>query len=393
MNFKYSDNIRRVHFPPISEVKGWLAGRTFPSDKPLVDLCQAIPGYSPHADLLAHIKEKLSDPLVCRYSPDDGLPEVREEICSWYGRRYDAELKREELCLTIGASQAFWLAMTVLCRAGDEVILQLPAYFDHPMGLQAMGVTQVYAPYEEATGCIPDTDRISALITPKTRAILLVSPSNPTGAVISPERLEELYQLAHKNGIALVLDETYNAFIDAPPHHLFDKEDWGGTLVHLASFGKTFALTGFRAGALVASKEFIHQALKAQDAMAVCQPRITQHAIAYGCKHLDSWVTDNAHMMKRRHDLFLAAFIQGNNPFKLETSGSFFAWIRHPWAEMSGREAAKRLVDEANLTCLPGEAFGPGLEGYLRLAFGNIRAEEIADAVERFMQFKETHQA
>ena len=201
------------------------------------------------------------------------------------------------------------------------------------------------------------------------------------------EQLEELYQLAASHNIALVLDETYNAFIDPPPHQLFEKKDWSDTLVHIASFGKTFALTGFRAGALVASKVFIYQALKAQDAMAVCQPRITQHAIAYGCRHLDEWVKENMRMMQRRHDLFRQTFISEDNPFRLEASGSFFAWVKHPWPEMKGREAAKRMVDEANLICLPGEVFGPGLENYLRLAFGNIREEEIAGAVERFKQF------
>lgn len=390
MKFTISNDIQQVHFPPISEVKGWLDGRTFPADKPLIDLCQAIPDYAPPSELLEHIKERLADPLICKYSPDEGLSEVREKVCDWYGKRYNARPGTEELCMTIGASQAFWLAMTVLCRAGDEVILQLPAYFDHPMGLKAMGVKPVYAPYDATNGGLPDTAQIASLITPSTRAILLVTPSNPTGAVIPPEQLEELFQLARKHNIALVLDETYNAFIDAPPHHLFEKKDWGDTLVHFASFGKTFSLTGFRAGALVASKEFIHHALKVQDSMAVCQPRITQHAIAYGCHHLDDWVTENALMMQRRHDLFRDTFTSDRNPFTLEASGSFFAWVRHPWPELNGRQAARRMVEEANLISLPGEVFGPGLESYLRLAFGNIREDEIVGAVERFIETAKT---
>lgn len=387
MSFKFSNKIQNIHFPPISEVKGWLAGRTFPEEKPLVDLCQAIPDYSPAADLLEHMKEKLSDPLVCIYSPDEGLPDVRETVCEGYRKRYFAGPQSDEICMSVGASQAFWLAMTVLCSAGDEVILQLPAYFDHPMGLQAMGVKPVFAPYDPENGGLPDNERIAALITPKTRAILLVTPNNPTGAVIPAQQLDDLMQLARQHNIALVLDETYNAFIDSPPHHLFSDPDWSDTLVHIASFGKTFALTGFRAGALVASKQFIHHALKVQDSMAVCQPRITQHAIAYGCEHLDDWVQENARTMKQRHDLFRDTFTAEGNPFRLEASGSFFAWVRHPWPDLSGREAAKRLVDEANLICLPGEVFGPGLENYLRLAFGNIRTDEIPNAVARFRHY------
>lgn len=385
MTYQISPQIRQVHFPPISEVRSWLEEHSSTYDRPLVDLCQAVPDYPPPPELIDHLREKLLDPLTCRYSPDEGLPEVRESVSNWYRRRYTAAPKPAEICLTLGASQAFWLAMTVLCSAGDEVILQLPAYFDHPMGLQAMGVKPVYASYGQNDGCLPDTDQIARLITPKTRAILLVTPSNPTGAVIPPEQLDELFELARSHRIALVLDETYNAFLDGPPHLLFAREGWEDTLIQLASFGKTFSLTGFRAGALIASEPFIHQALKAQDAMVVCQPRLTQHAVAYGCDHLDEWVADKCRMMQRRHDHFRLEFSsRASNPFRLDASGSFFAWIQHPWSNLTGRQAARRLVEEADLICLPGEVFGPGLERYLRLAFGNLHEDDIVAAVDRF---------
>ena len=88
--------------------------------------------------------------------------------------------------------------------------------------------------------------------------------------------------------------------------------------------------------------------------------------------------------MRQRHDLFIAELGKADTDFKLVASGSFFAWITHPWPELSGRAAAKRLADHANLICLPGEAFGPGLDAYLRLAFGNIAIEQIPAAVLRF---------
>ena len=169
------------------------------------------------------------------------------------------------------------------------------------------------------------TEAIAGLITPKTRAILLVTPSNPTGAVTPPETLAKLYLLAEQRRIALVLDETYNEFIAGGkrPHELFAMPGWDDHLIHITSFGKTYALTGYRAGMLVASKAFIHHALKAQDTMAVCQPRITQHAVRFGVDHLDSWVTANRVMMERRHDRFCAEFMKSGNPFRLVASGAF----------------------------------------------------------------------
>ncbi|OGU14495.1 MAG: aminotransferase class I and II [Geobacteraceae bacterium GWC2_53_11] len=387
MSMKVSPLISNVHFPPISEVKRWLIER--PDDgREMIDLCQAVPDYAPAPDLTEHLARIVNDPQMSKYSPDEGLPEVREAVCDYYGRKYGAELLPDNVCLTIGASQAFWLAIVTLCHAGDEVVVQAPYYFDHPMALDILGIRGVYAPFVEADGGLPNPATIERLISARTRAILVVSPSNPTGAIAPPDTLHELFEVARRHNIALILDETYNEFIPGGlrPHELFGIPDWGDHFVQIASFGKTYALTGYRAGLLTASEQFIHHALKAQDTMAVCQPRITQHAVRYGVEHLDGWVSANRDMMTRRHDLFRAEFTRPGNPFHLAASGAFFAWIRHPFENCTGRQIARRLVDEAALLCLPGEVFGPGLEGYLRLAFGNIREEAIPEAVRRFRE-------
>jgi aspartate/methionine/tyrosine aminotransferase len=386
---KFSSHIKAVQCPPITEVKSWLAGLDLDAGRPLVDLCQAVPDYAPAPELVDHLSGLLDDPATSRYSPDEGLPEVRAAVSAWSGRRYGAAPATENICLTIGASQAFWLAIMTLCRAGDEVIVPLPAYFDHPMALQALGIRCLWVPCDEESAGQPDVSAIAARITPRTRAILLVSPSNPTGAVTPPETLLQLYALAKQHDIAFILDETYNAFLPAGvvPHTLFAEPDWQQHFIQIASFGKTFALTGYRAGALVAGPEVIHQALKVQDTMAVCQPRITQQAIRFGCDHLDCWVAANAAMMQQRHDRFRALFNKPDNPFQLVASGSFFAWVKHPWPQLCGRDAARRLVEEAHLLCLPGDAFGPGLTGCLRLAFGNIHENDIPAAVQRFVEF------
>ena len=380
-----SSLITKVHFPPISEVKRWLAERQ-DDGRELIDLCQAVPDYAPAPELTEHLCRLLGDPQVSKYSPDEGLPEVREAVCNYYGRKYGAQLSPDNFCLTIGASQAFWLAIVTLCRAGDEIVVQAPYYFDHAMALDILGIKGVYAPFVEADGGLPNPATVESLITDRTRAVLVVSPSNPTGAIVSPETIRALFEIARRNNIALILDETYNEFIPGGvrPHALFSDPAWGDHFVQIASFGKTFALTGYRAGMLAASGRFIHHALKAQDTMAVCQPRITQQAVKFGVERLDKWVTANRNMMSRRHDLFRSEFMQSGNRFRLTASGAFFAWVRHPFSDCSGRQVAKRLVDEAAILCLPGEVFGPGLEGYLRLAFGNIREEAIPEAVQRF---------
>ncbi len=390
MRYPIADNIRKVHFPPISEVQGWIAESKAGSDIELFDLCQAVPDYPPAAAMTDHLATLLRDPLTCKYTPDEGLLHVREAICNRYRRKYDARISPDQLCLTAGASQAFWLAMVTLCRPGDEVIVQVPFYFDYPMALDILGIKGVYAPFIEATGGIPSVEGIAALISPRTKAILLVSPSNPTGVITPPETLAKLYRLARQHNIALILDETYADFIPccARPHQLFADPEWSGHLIHIMSFGKSYALTGYRAGMLAASAQFILQALKAQDTMVVCQPRISQEAVRFGVDNLDDWVDSNRKMMEQRHDTFRKEFCMVGNKFQLVTSGTFFAWVRHPFVGMTGREAARRLVLEGGLLTLPGEVFGPGLTDYLRLAFGNLPEPLIPAAVERFRRFQ-----
>ncbi len=378
--------IRDIQFPPISRVRTWLAGYKSPAERPLIDCCQAVPDYAPEPGLVTYLQEQLNELETSRYTPDEGLPEVRQSVSKWYVQRYSAGPDPQEICLSIGASQAFWLAITVLCSAGDEVILPAPAYFDHPMALQAMGINPVWIPFSEQNAGLPEVNQFAEKISPRTKAILLVSPNNPTGVVIPSSMLSDLFELAEANNLALIIDETYQAFLPdgKTPHTLFTRRDWQNTFIHLASFGKTFALTGYRAGALVAGSEIICQVLKIQDTQAVCQPTITQYAVGYGCANLNDWVKEKAQMMQRRQDLFCRLFNQSANPFRMISSGSFFAWIRHPWAGEKSWTAAKRLADKANLACLPGAAFGPGLEPYLRLAFGNLPEKLIPEAIKRF---------
>jgi aspartate/methionine/tyrosine aminotransferase len=252
-----------------------------------------------------------------------------------------------------------------------------------------MGIRRVYAPFHEKTGGLPDVEAIERLITHRTRAILLVTPSNPTGMATPPDVVHRLFELAARHNIALVLDETYADFLagGGRPHGLFTQKNWGDHFVHIMSFGKTYAMTGYRAGLLVASDAFMYQALKVHDTMAICQPTPTQVALQYGLDHLDEWVATNRQMMERRHDCFREEFLKPGNPFRLVASGTFFAWIKHPFTESTGWAVASDLIENAGLVTLPGEIFGPGMSRYLRVAFGNIVEDLIPEAASRFRNF------
>jgi len=389
MNFAINHNIRDVLFPPIVEIKRLVVGTTTACGKPYIDLCQAVPDYPPAPELVQFLAGKLPEDQTALYTADEGLLQVREAVCRRNERLYGAQMAPGNVCLTAGASQAFWLAMVTLCAAGDEVIVQVPTYFDYDMALRMLGITCVYAPFDEKNGGIPDVEAIAGLITAKTRAILVVSPSNPTGLAVPSQTLGRLYQLAEASKIALVLDETYADFIAGGPrpHDIFSQRGWGNHFIQIMSFGKSYAMTGYRAGMLAASEAFLEHALKAHDTMAICQPTPTQLGLGYGLDHLDDWVAGKRRMMEDRHDRFKAEFSRPGNPFELVASGAFFAWVKHPRTGVSSWQVARELIEKAGLVTLPGEIFGPGMSAYLRIAFGNIDLNMIPEAVARLRGF------
>lgn len=375
-----------VAAPAIAETRAWIAGRSFPADRPLIDVAQAVPGYPPPADLTQHLARLMADPGSHRYTEIEGLPGLRTALAAHMSGFYGAQIAAENVCITAGCNQAFCLAMQVLAAPGDEVILPLPAYFNHQMWLDGLGIRAVHLPFRPDRGGVPDPDEAARLIGPKTRAIVLVTPNNPCGAVYPPETLRRFYELARERGLALVLDETYKDFLpaDGPPHDLFGDPDWARTVIHLYSFSKVFCLTGWRVGSVIAHPEMIRTIAKAMDCVAICAPRLGQEAALYGLAHLDGFVNANTRTMRARAGALAASFASGNGiGYDLVSVGAYFAYVRHPFAGRPGREVAKRLADDHNLLCVPGAMFGPDQEEYLRLAFANVPAEVMPDMVER----------
>lgn len=366
---------------PIAESQRWVAGRSFPPDRPLIDLAQAVPGYPPPDELVAHLAERLRDPAVHRYTGILGLPALREALAGRFARFYGGAIGLDDVAITAGCNQAFCLAMMALASKGDQVILPVPYYFNHKMWLDALGIDAVHPSFRPDAGGVPDVDEVAALITPRTRAIILVTPNNPTGAVYPAETLRTFHALAKSRGIALVLDETYIDFLptDARPHGLFQDPDWGSTIVHLYSFSKVFAITGHRVGALTAGPAIMAQVEKALDCVAICAPRIGQEAALYGLGHLLGWARGNAMAMRERAEVFRAAFA-GLEGWRLVSLGAFFAYLEHPFPGRDAVDVARDLAAHQNLLTLPGPMFGPGQGRFLRAAFANVGAD-VAPAV------------
>lgn len=376
--------------PPVMEARRWLTGVTFPDHRPLINVSQAAPVDSPPLALRQAIAEAaLNDPAAHLYGPVLGLPALRAEVASQWSASYTGDINPDQVAITQGCNQAFTAVMSTLAGAGDEVILPTPWYFNHKMWLDMAGVTTV--PLKTGPGLIPDAALAATLITPRTRAIVLVSPNNPGGAEYPSETLTAFRDLARANGIALIVDETYRDFDSRQgrPHDLFTDPDWPDTFIHLYSFSKAYRLTGHRVGAVIASPERLAQIEKFLDTVAICPGQLGQIAALWGLKNLGQWVAgERAEILTRR-----AAMTNGFNGLQgwtLLGCGAYFAYVEHPFAAPSD-EICKRLVTDQSLLMLPGTMFQPAgsPEGkrQIRIAFANVDAAGITELFNRLNAF------
>ena len=375
--------------PPVMEARRWLDGVDF-TDMPLINVSQAAP-VDPPPLAMRHAMAKMivEDDDTHLYGPVLGLPDLRAEVAAQWSNSYGGTITPENVAITSGCNQAFTAAILMLCAEGDEVILPVPYYFNHRMWLDMAGVTTV--PLTPSDGLIPCVSEAAALITDKTRAIVLVTPNNPGGVEYPAATVRAFYDLAQGHNIALIIDETYRDFDSrtGAPHDLFTDPDWGDTLIQLYSFSKAYRLTGHRVGAMVASTPRLIEVEKFLDTVTICPNQLGQHAALWGMCNLGDWLAG-----ERREILDRRAAIEEQFPrlaakgWRLEGCGAYFAYLRHPF-DMRSDALAQDLVKKVGVLTLPGTFFMPDGQGqqHLRVAFANVDRDGITALFDRLVAY------
>ena len=378
--------LHAVEAPPIAEAMSWVDTR--PGNRGLINLCQAVPSYPPSTSLQDHLAAAVTEPGTSLYTDIAGLPELRRELAVSMGKDYRGDIEPADVLIAAGCNQAYCLAMLAHARAGDNVILPSPFYFNHEMWLSMLGVEARSISSLHGSSAVPSVADAASLIDQRTRAIVLVTPNNPTGAIFPSTVISEFFELARSRNIALVLDETYKDFRSdpAPPHDLFQRADWRDTFVQLYSFSKAYALTGYRVGSIIAGPQFIAEIEKVMDCVSISAPHVSQLAALFGLRSLASWKSEKGRMMSARLQSLRKAFHRSRLNYELVSSGAYFAYVRHPFEDTPAKTVAQRLAREHQLLCLPGSMFGPGQERYLRLAFANVEAHVMPDVVDRLAE-------
>ena len=375
--------------PPVMEARRWIEGRRF-DDRPLLNVSQAAPVDPPPESLRsAMARFVMEDDGSHLYGPVLGLPELRTEVASAWSRDYGGAVRPEQVAITSGCNQAFTAALATLAGPGDEVILPTPWYFNHKMWLDMAGITAVPLPC--GADLVPSAEACAPLLTSRTRAIVLVTPNNPTGAEYPPQVIADVFQLARQNGIALIIDETYRDFHSTAPgtsiHTLFADPDWDDTLVSLYSFSKSYRLTGHRVGAMIASSARLAQAEKFLDTVAICPNQLGQRAALWGMRNLGDWLAgERLEILDRRAAVGEHMAPLAEQGWSLRGCGAYFAYVEHPF-DMPSDQLAPALVDAAAILCLPGTMFmpdgDPGGQRQLRIAFANADRAGIIELTQR----------
>ncbi|MEM9716926.1 MAG: aminotransferase [Pseudomonadota bacterium] len=378
--------------PPVMEARRWIADKDFTS-RPLINVSQAAP-LDPPPDALRKVMAEavLSQNDAHLYGPVRGRPALRNKIAETWMRDYGGDVTAENVTITSGCNQAFCAAMASIAKRGDAVILPTPWYFNHQMHLTMNGIEVIPMPC--GAGMLPDLEAARALISDSVKALVLVTPNNPTGAEYPSDLVGAFFDLAEEHRIALIVDETYRDFDSrtGAPHDLFIRPNWGDTLIQLYSFSKAYRLTGHRVGALVTGADRQNEIEKFLDTHTICPNQVGQIAALWGMENLTQWLAgERDEILSRR-----AAIENGlnNSPdWELKGCGAYFAYVAHPFDQRSD-EIAKALVHQASVLMLPGTMFAPlsgdpeGLaEGHLRIAFANIDANGISALIDRLNAF------
>ncbi len=384
------DRVRRVTMPPIDELNTWMA-ETNAAGGDVISLGQSVPFFGPPSEMIEAARGALDNfgPRLHTYGPDAGIPELRdalaEKLLKFNGIDIDPNSR---IMVTPGSNQAFTVAMMTILEPGDEVAIVSPYYFNHHMAIELCGGEVVEIPLSEETGFQLRAEDVESVLTDRTRAVVLISPNNPTGAVYSPENIQAVARMLTERGIYLISDDAYEVFCfdgarHSSPAAMVEDTD---LVITLGSLSKTFGMTGWRIGYMVAGADVIRQALKVQDSTAICAPIISQVAALAALKHMPDYPQSMIRELDERRSLLESVADEAPALHWQKTDGALFGMVRVD-VETKGRDLAWELLEEAQVLTVPGRAFGQQWRGFIRISYGCSPRERYEEALGRLAEF------
>ena len=344
----------------------------------------------PTADTPEHIKEAairaIHDGAVGGYSTNAGIPALREQVVKKLERDNNIPADPSQILATVGAVEGLTSTVMALIDPGDEVILPSPTYSTHALQVRLASGVPVFVPTIEEKGFAFDIDAFRDAITPKTKAVMLCTPNNPTGTVFDEQQLRQLAELVLENNLMLITDEAYEYFTYDNTKHfsIASIPEIRKNVVSCFTFTKTYAMTGWRIGYLHADTSLIPQIEKAHIASCICPPVVSQYAALAALTGPQECISEFREHYRSARNLMCARLDRLKSIFKYQQpTGAYLMFPRILTEE--GRDSmsfCKKLLREARVSTTPGIAFGPTGESHLRLSFC-VPESEINKAFDR----------
>ena len=380
--------IQAIQLPPFDPLN-LRAAELRASGHRVISLGQALPFFGPPESALDAARAAIDRQEVHAYSTDPGRPGLRSALADRLRETAGIEATADDVIVTAGGNHAFTLAAATLIDPGDDVLLPAPLFTNHDMAVRTCGANAIEVPIADLdTFAVRWTD-LEPHLTPATKAVVLCTPSNPTGAVIDANEGHLVVSELARRNIFVISDETYMQFVYGRSHwSAASVPGWRKNVVVVGTFSKCFGMMGWRVGYMLADAAVCVEAVKVQDAMIICAPVISQIAAEAGVR--ESWDHPRAFhagLLERRQ-----AMIDGVARVPrmrwTPTDGAFFGFVRVGGCSDSAA-LAEDLLEQAHVVTIPGSAFGRSGEGHLRLSYGSAPVEAVCEAMARIERYFE----
>lgn len=392
-----SKRVRNIVISPIKEMSMLADEWREKTHVDIISFGQGIPWWDTPQNIKWGIKKSLNKVDTAKYTLEPGITELRELIAKQLQaskniRRIEA---KKEIMVTVGCQEAIGCALATLIDQDDEILLLEPGFASHIEQILQFGGKPVYVPlkieksrgHESAAGAFQptlswrfDINECENRITKKTKAILFSNPSNPTGMVLSAKEISDIAKLALKHDLIIITDETYDFLTYDETKHISPAslKKLRGRVILCGSFSKKYAMTGYRIGFAYADEGLIYHMLKVHDALAICAPAISQKAAITALNGPQTSVQEGIERFKAQRAMMCLELDTMSHIFEYaKPMGAYYIMVKIKRLNISSFKLALKILREANIIVIPGAAFGPTGEGFIRFSFAgkpeNIR--------------------
>ena len=353
----------------------------------VISLGQALPGFGPPDAAIDATREALTGREAHIYSADAGNESLRTALSDALRASGQGDVGPNELIITAGGNQAFMLALMTLVDPGDEVLLPAPYFVNHEMAVAAIGAVPKEVPIAEASGFAARWEDLEPHVSRRTRAVVICTPSNPTGAVVSLREIGRVAAELAERDVVLIVDETYARFIyEGEFTSVAALPKWRDNVIVVSTFSKSFGMTGWRVGYMAAPAAVCDQAIKVQDAMIICAPVPAQIGVEAAIRLAWEYPETFKDELIARRNVLASSIREIPQLSWTRTHGGFFAFVRVEGCK-DAASLSRDLLDRAHVITIPGSTFGRCGEGYIRLSYSAVSAGELRSAMTRIHRF------